>query len=221
MKSWRDGQIQIAGLGAQCRSNLVPYGAQNGKRPISGRFPFCAPERCREYCVKDSNTLRAFYSCLTDIKASRILSQGNRTLTLTLRKEGTMSTTIGTDMSDPMVFKYWSELAVQDPDRFERERREVIGEAISAAPEDKRERLLRLQWRIDTERARASNPLSACIRLNRMLFESFYAKNGFANTLQASLASIRQILYSGQGPLAIETAAVQKDPYKILPFEKK
>ncbi len=97
-----------------------------------------------------------------------------------------MSNNVKTVLSDPEVFEYWSKLAVQDPEQFERERRDVIDEAISAAPVNKQERLRQLQWRIDVERTRASNPLSACIRLNQMMFASLYAENGFMNIFRTA-----------------------------------
>ena len=103
-----------------------------------------------------------------------------------------MSNHIGTHMSDPEVFRYWSELAVQDPERFERERRACIEKAVSTAPESIQERLRRLQWRIDIERARAKNPLSACIRLNQMMLDFVYVENGFVDTLQRITASVQK-----------------------------
>ncbi len=79
--------------------------------------------------------------------------------------------------------QYWSKLAIEDPERLERERKEAIEEILSGAPDGGRERLERLQWRIDVERARASNPLSSCLRVSRMMWEYFYAENGFLRTI--------------------------------------
>lgn len=121
-----------------------------------------------------------------------------------------MNTTIGTDMSDPEIFKYWSEMAIKDPERFERERREVIEELLSEAPEDKRERFVKLQWRIDMERSRASNPLSSCIRLNAMMWEFVCADNGFIATLQGFISAPET-----------EVRAPLIKPARILPFCKK
>ena len=130
-----------------------------------------------------------------------------------------------TDMSDPKVFKYWSELAVQDPERFELERKEAIERVIAEAPESQQERLRRLQWRIDVERSRASNPLSACIRLNRMMLDSFYAENGFVNAINSSAASIRDILLSIQDhhvpTLQSDGDALERGKATIFSFPKK
>ncbi|HUY62794.1 MAG TPA: DUF3135 domain-containing protein [Candidatus Paceibacterota bacterium] len=90
-------------------------------------------------------------------------------------------------------FEHWSKLATADPERFERERRKAIEEIIARAPEEQSERLWRLQWRIDMERARASNPLSACIRLNRMMLDHFYGPNGLVDALNGLADSMRAL----------------------------
>lgn len=66
-------------------------------------------------------------------------------------------------------FTYWSNLAKTDPERFERERKEAIEAVISNARPQRQEYLRKLQWRIDVERSRASNPLSATIRIYGMM----------------------------------------------------
>ena len=66
-------------------------------------------------------------------------------------------------------FKYWSELARNDPGQFEREWRETIERKILSSSERNRERLRQTQWRINMEYERASNPLSASIRAFEMM----------------------------------------------------
>ena len=75
-------------------------------------------------------------------------------------------------------FNYWSNLAKTDPERLERERREAIETVIASAPEHIQQRLRGLQWRIDIERSRADNPLSACIRLNKMMADYVFSNKG-------------------------------------------
>jgi hypothetical protein len=76
------------------------------------------------------------------------------------------------------------ELARTDPEAFEQYRRDVIEALIARAPERNRQHLRRLQWRIEQERKRASNPLSACVKLYRMMWESFAGECGLIDTLQ-------------------------------------
>lgn len=75
-------------------------------------------------------------------------------------------------------FHEWMTLAHSDPDAFEKQRKRVIDEAIAQAPQHMQARLHALQWRIDMERSRASNPLSACIRLSNMMWETVCGKKG-------------------------------------------
>ena len=76
-------------------------------------------------------------------------------------------------------FTYWSNLAKNDPERFEQERKDAIEAVIIAAPEHLQRRLRGLQWQIDMERSRASNPLSAAVRLHKMMADFAWSDKGF------------------------------------------
>ena len=54
-------------------------------------------------------------------------------------------------------------LAKNDPETLERIRLKLIEETIAEAPENCHRRLRGLQFQIDMERRRASNPMSACV----------------------------------------------------------
>lgn len=75
-------------------------------------------------------------------------------------------------------FDEWMSLAQSDPEAFEKRRKRAIDEAIAQAPQHMQARLHALQWRIDMERSRASNPLSACIRLSNMMWKMVYGMKG-------------------------------------------
>jgi len=67
-----------------------------------------------------------------------------------------------------MNFDTWSEMARDDPEAFESMRRAAIEAVIAQAPEANRERLRRLQWRIDQERRLAHSPsCGACSAARR------------------------------------------------------
>ncbi|MHB1163593.1 MAG: DUF3135 domain-containing protein [Minisyncoccota bacterium] len=66
-------------------------------------------------------------------------------------------------------FKYWSELAKNDPERFEREWKETIERKILDSSERNRERLRQTQWCINMEYERASSRLSSSIRAFQMM----------------------------------------------------
>lgn len=104
-------------------------------------------------------------------------------------------------------FTHWSELARNDPDAFEARRREVIREAIDHAAPDKRQRLHGLQWRIDRMRELAASPLSACVQMSQMMWESLMGEHGLLETLQQPLAA-----GSRPGP---------REPAKVIPLPRR
>ena len=70
-------------------------------------------------------------------------------------------------------------LASQEPDKLEFLRENWVNNQIASAPEHYQRRLRGLQFQIDMERKRASNPVSSCIRISRMMHE------GLANLREA------------------------------------
>lgn len=75
-------------------------------------------------------------------------------------------------------------LAQNDPEAFERCRRHAIEALIDRAPEDHRQRLRCLQWRIDMVRERSANPMAACIGIYRMMWDSFAGDRGLIAAIQ-------------------------------------
>ena len=80
-------------------------------------------------------------------------------------------------------FDTWSAMARTDPQTFEKMRLAAIQAAIDSAPEANRERLRRLQWRIDQERRLARTPLAACVRISRMMWRAVLGPNGLNERL--------------------------------------
>ena len=79
-------------------------------------------------------------------------------------------------------------IAKESPSEFERLRQQAIDELIESAPPERQARLRGLQWRIDQER-RNRTPLSACIRISKMMWDQLMASGGFLGTrLSESLA---------------------------------
>ena len=76
------------------------------------------------------------------------------------------------------------ELARTDPEAFEQYRQYVTEALIARAPERNRQHLRRLQWRIDQERRRAPNPTAACVKLYRMMWDSFAGECGLIDTIR-------------------------------------
>ena len=75
-------------------------------------------------------------------------------------------------------FNAWSEMARSDPETFELMRLAAIENVIANAAESNRDRLRRLQWRIDQERRLARTPMAACLRISRMMWRTVLGPGG-------------------------------------------
>ena len=80
-------------------------------------------------------------------------------------------------------FEHWCKLAEENPALFEEKRREEIDKVINGAPTATRERLQRLQWRVDMERRRSKNATQACIRIYSMMWKRVYGEHGLLDAL--------------------------------------
>jgi len=100
-------------------------------------------------------------------------------------------------------FDEWAALARSDPAAFEQRRRAAIESYIAAAPEEHQQRLRGVQFRVDMERARASNPLSATIRISNMMWSSF-------GELRETL---NQAVNGGPAPAAQDAPRAQVIPF--------
>ncbi len=69
-------------------------------------------------------------------------------------------------------FDRWAEIARTDPETFEAMRTEIISVCIKNAPRDSQQRMHGLQWQIDCLRTQSDNPLSACLKISRMMWDS-------------------------------------------------
>lgn len=70
-------------------------------------------------------------------------------------------------------FEQWARLARQDPHTFEQLRHRLLDAHIARSSSAHRERLRRLQWRIDRLREQASNPMSACLQISNLMWNTF------------------------------------------------
>jgi hypothetical protein len=86
--------------------------------------------------------------------------------------------------SSMLEFDEAVKLARQDPEAFEQYRLNAIEALITSAPECNRQKLRRLQWRIEQERRLAPNPIAACVKLQQMMWDSFAGEHGLIEALQ-------------------------------------
>ncbi len=85
-------------------------------------------------------------------------------------------------------FDEWANLAKSDPEKFEVRRREIIEKAIASNPPERQHRLRCLQWKIDQIRDRSPTPLSACVKISNMMWDSLTGPGG----LKESLSQVQQ-----------------------------
>ncbi|HED15540.1 MAG TPA: DUF3135 domain-containing protein [Gammaproteobacteria bacterium] len=112
------------------------------------------------------------------------------------------------DENKKLDFDSAMRLAQDNPDAFEQYRREAIDGLIERIPVHNQERLRRLQWRIDQERKRSGDAMSACVRIYEMMWDSFTGDRG----LVSQLHHLQDLCTSGNPPAAATA--------RILSFER-
>jgi len=108
------------------------------------------------------------------------------------------------DTPPPLDFDHWADLAHRDPQAFEVQRAQFIEAQIRRAPARMQQRLRCLQWKIDRIRDASGTPMAACLRINRLLWDSLAGEGG----LLAQLRRMRQPVSRSPG----------RRRAKILPF---
>lgn len=112
-------------------------------------------------------------------------------------------------------FEDWAEMAKQDPASFEQMRLAAIDEYIESVPAGQRERLRRLQWRIDQERRLARTPMNACIRISRMMWDNILGRGG----LRDRFVELGSLLQSGATPA--DSGASGEATAEVLAFARR
>lgn len=81
-------------------------------------------------------------------------------------------------------FDEWMALAKSDPAAFEAHRQEAIEKFVCQGSAHRERRLRRTQWRVERERERCGNSLSACLHLQTMMWNSIHADKGLLWALE-------------------------------------
>ncbi|HQU16822.1 MAG: DUF3135 domain-containing protein [Gammaproteobacteria bacterium] len=88
-------------------------------------------------------------------------------------------------VSQPFDFERWAYLARTDPQAFETERVAAVDAIIRRAPRERQPRLRGLQWQIDQVRRCTHNPVVACERIQRMMWDAVLRDGGLLETLRS------------------------------------
>ncbi|NOY66734.1 MAG: DUF3135 domain-containing protein [Gammaproteobacteria bacterium] len=81
-------------------------------------------------------------------------------------------------------FNEWSDLAINDPEAFEKKRQQAIEDTILSMPARRQQRLRCLQWRIDQERNRCKTSIAACIKLSGMMWDQVVGDHGLLHNIK-------------------------------------
>ncbi len=91
-----------------------------------------------------------------------------------------------TDVKD-FDFDTFAKLAKDDPEEFNRRRRELIDANISAAPDHIQKKLRHLQFRADAVSESAPNPIVASQKISTLMWDSVAGPSGLLESLNAFL----------------------------------
>jgi hypothetical protein len=87
-----------------------------------------------------------------------------------------------TDFRD-FDFDRWMRLAEENMESFEATRVAAIEQLLESFSPENRERMRRLQWRIDQERRLAKSPMGSCLRLSKMMWRQLLGEGGLRERL--------------------------------------
>lgn len=104
-------------------------------------------------------------------------------------------------------FDDWVRLFNEDPEQFEQLRQEMIEKIIAESPEDGKKRLQGLQWQIDQHRDTSNNPMSSCIKISGMMWDTVLGEEGLIENIE-KLAK----------PNEHQSLSEPSKPAEILPF---
>ena len=90
------------------------------------------------------------------------------------------------DTATPLIdFDQWADLARRDPAAFEKQRTRTIESMLRRVPVHRQARLRRVQWKVDQIRGRCATPMSACVKLTALMWDSVLGTGGLKDRLEA------------------------------------
>lgn len=96
-------------------------------------------------------------------------------------------------------------LANNKPDDLERLRKQLIEEAIQDAPPEYQRRLRGIQFQVDMKIRQSANPMSACVAISELMYESLHQLQLTLNDPEQAQATRKRLqgelpLKEGQSP---------------------
>ena len=103
-------------------------------------------------------------------------------------------------------------LAQSNPEKLEALRKDMCEALINSAPPEKQRRLRGLQFQIDMEREKSTSPIGACIRISRMMHESFDELRVNLNQLSATQSQVKATRINTHNEVSSTSAKVINFP---------
>ncbi len=114
---------------------------------------------------------------------------------------------MSSNTTDRFDFDTWMHLFEENPEAFEAKRQQEIDRFMADLSDKSRERMGKLQWRIDKERERSSSPMESCLRVHNMMWDSVYGERGLLYGLELLIETC-------------ETQEVRQKTAEILEFKR-
>lgn len=80
-------------------------------------------------------------------------------------------------------FELWAKLAKDSPEEFEKMRSNSIQEIIDNSSDEHKHRLEGLQWKIDQISEMSATPLSACLKISKLMWEHVTEEGGLQDQI--------------------------------------
>lgn len=113
---------------------------------------------------------------------------------------------------DSFDFEEWMKLAAENPEEFDRQRREAVDGVINSAPPSQQTSLRQTQFLIDSKRTLAKSPMESCLSITELMWEKVEGDGGFLDCLNA--------LQSGKLPAKYdENLQAQQPKADVLNFD--
>lgn len=107
-------------------------------------------------------------------------------------------------------------MATDDPQGLEKIRTELCTRLIQNAPQQCQKRLHGLQFQIDMERRRSKNPIHSCIKLSRMMLDSYQDMRDVITNIDSKKYNFNNEAFEGHSK---QISCKQTNSTNILAFK--
>lgn len=81
-------------------------------------------------------------------------------------------------------FDEMARLAKENPEAFEKKRKEMVQEVIDKSSPAIRRRMQGIQWQVDQVRSTSGSPMASCLKISKMMWDSTIGEDGLVENLE-------------------------------------